>query len=603
MGALAHNARIIALWTKVFPSGARMPTLSTLRVTRPTTEALFKTVLALVLVGVISALSWWTWQDFDGDRREAEARVSAAAMVAKGHAARSLAAIDAVLASVAELAERDGVEGFRSEQQWQRLRHFAARLPETGEIFIVDSAGRQVAATPVYPAPNTDVSDREWFRQLKDGNEAFHIGRALKGRSVHDLFFPVARAIRGGNGSFIGAVQVGVGVNYIAELLRDLDLGPGAALGLYRASDGVVVARHPMTEAMLNETVAALPFFAALEGEAVWTGWVHIDGEDRLLSARRVKNEPIIAAVSMSKDQVYANAWRLVPRRALEVAALCAVLFALTGAAVRQARSEASLRDRKCSFLSRSWYEFTGQTPEAGLGQIALDTIHPDDRAGVRGAFLAANEKRAMFQVEHRVRRHDGAYRWMIGAAAPRFNRDGEFLGYIGSVIDISERKEAELALVERNAQLALAGKAAQVGGWILDVRKDRIQVTEGYVAIYQLPVGTKEISVDQWRATVHPEDIKRLDKRRTRSFGERQRERLSEYRIVSRDGAVRWIESRGFVAYDGSGRPQRIVGVSIDITDRKRAEEGQKQLIAELDHRVKNVLAKVAPQEALAQE
>ena len=61
------------------------------------------------------------------------------------------------------------------------------------------------------------------------------------------------------------------------------------------------------------------------------------------------------------------------------------------------------------------------------------------------------------------------------------------------------------------------------------------------------------------------------------------------------RDGEVRWIESRSFISYDSDGSPQRVIGVNIDITERKRAEEHQRVLVAELDHRVKNVLATVS--------
>jgi signal transduction histidine kinase len=66
------------------------------------------------------------------------------------------------------------------------------------------------------------------------------------------------------------------------------------------------------------------------------------------------------------------------------------------------------------------------------------------------------------------------------------------------------------------------------------------------------------------------------------------------EYRIV-RDGDIRWIESRRFISYGNDGRAQRVIGVNIDVTERKRAEEQQRLLIAELDHRVKNVLATVS--------
>jgi PAS domain S-box-containing protein len=97
-----------------------------------------------------------------------------------------------------------------------------------------------------------------------------------------------------------------------------------------------------------------------------------------------------------------------------------------------------------CTYLGRSWYEFTGQTPENGLGHGWLDATHPDDREAAGAAFRVANERREAFRLEYRLRRKDGVYRWAIDAAAPAFGADGAFAGYIGSVIDITERKQAE---------------------------------------------------------------------------------------------------------------------------------------------------------------
>lgn len=100
-----------------------------------------------------------------------------------------------------------------------------------------------------------------------------------------------------------------------------------------------------------------------------------------------------------------------------------------------------------CTFLNRLWYEFTGQTPETGLGFGWLAAVHPDDAPRAEKIFAAAVESRSPFQIEYRLRRADGSYRWAIDAAAPRLGKNGEFLGYIGSVIDITDRKAAEDAL------------------------------------------------------------------------------------------------------------------------------------------------------------
>ncbi|EIM29073.1 PAS domain-containing sensor histidine kinase [Microvirga lotononidis] len=100
--------------------------------------------------------------------------------------------------------------------------------------------------------------------------------------------------------------------------------------------------------------------------------------------------------------------------------------------------------DGSSSYLSRSWYEFTGQTPETGLGFGWLDAVHPEDRDWSGKVFLEANAKREAFRLEYRLRRVDGTYRWAIDAAAPRFGEDGAFLGYVGSVLDITDRKRIE---------------------------------------------------------------------------------------------------------------------------------------------------------------
>ncbi|WP_114947227.1 PAS domain-containing sensor histidine kinase [Microvirga calopogonii] len=100
--------------------------------------------------------------------------------------------------------------------------------------------------------------------------------------------------------------------------------------------------------------------------------------------------------------------------------------------------------DGRGSYLSRSWYEFTGQTPETGLGFGWLDAVHPEDRDESGRVFQEANAKQQAFRLEYRLRRADGTYRWAIDAAAPRFSEDGAFLGYVGSVLDITDRKEVE---------------------------------------------------------------------------------------------------------------------------------------------------------------
>ena len=103
--------------------------------------------------------------------------------------------------------------------------------------------------------------------------------------------------------------------------------------------------------------------------------------------------------------------------------------------------------DGVCSFLSRGWTQFTGQPEAAGLGFGWLEMVHPDDRGRARVAFRDANARQAGFALEHRLRRSDGGWSWVIDAGRPRLGPEGEFLGFVGSVTDIHDRRMAEDAL------------------------------------------------------------------------------------------------------------------------------------------------------------
>jgi PAS domain S-box-containing protein len=112
------------------------------------------------------------------------------------------------------------------------------------------------------------------------------------------------------------------------------------------------------------------------------------------------------------------------------------------------------------TYLNRQWYAFTGRPPETGLGLGWVQAVHPADRQHAEWSFLAANGNCQAFRLEYRLRRSDGEYRWAIDSAAPRFGPAGEFLGYIGSVIDIHDRRQAEERL-RQSAKMEAIGRLA----------------------------------------------------------------------------------------------------------------------------------------------
>jgi len=103
--------------------------------------------------------------------------------------------------------------------------------------------------------------------------------------------------------------------------------------------------------------------------------------------------------------------------------------------------------DRKCNYFNKPWLDFTGRSLQAELGDGRAEGVHPDDLGRSMQTYAEAFDRRESFELQYRLRRHDGEYRWVLGKGVPRFNSDGTFAGYIGSCIDITERKLAEEAM------------------------------------------------------------------------------------------------------------------------------------------------------------
>jgi len=117
--------------------------------------------------------------------------------------------------------------------------------------------------------------------------------------------------------------------------------------------------------------------------------------------------------------------------------------------------------DKLCTFLNKQWLDFTGRAMEEELGAGWMEGIHPDDYASCLETYITSFDKQEPFEMEYRLRRYDGEYRWLLDHGIPRFSPGSDFLGYVGSCIDIAERKQAE-AEREQLAREQVARAAAE---------------------------------------------------------------------------------------------------------------------------------------------
>lgn len=215
------------------------------------------------------------------------------------------------------------------------------------------------------------------------------------------------------------------------------------------------------------------------------------------------------------------------------------------------------------------------------------DRVHPEDRMRVKQVALRAIDERKDYTVEFRFFHSDGSLRWMEGRGKAVYDADDNPTKVYGIGVDITERKQAEESLRKSQNHLALAQEIGKIGSFEWDLKAGKFIVSEELNALYGANIGNLEGRYDDWLNFVHPEDRKAAEQKLEDVFS--SGDLLYEYRIITSAGEIRWISAIGKVFYNMEGKPERLVGVNMDITERKQAElkllESEKRFRAIFDN------------------
>jgi PAS domain S-box-containing protein len=219
--------------------------------------------------------------------------------------------------------------------------------------------------------------------------------------------------------------------------------------------------------------------------------------------------------------------------------------------------------------------------------------IHPDDQPQVMAAISRAVAAKIAFELEHRVIRIDGTLGWMHSRAIPTLDARGEIVEWFGAARDVTEQKLAEHELRKSEERLRSAVEVGRLGLWDWNVATGEVYWSDEHFRMEGYGVGEVTPSYDAWTARLHPEDRAPTEAalRRAMEAGE---EYVREFRVVHPAGSVRYLYGRGRFFYDAAGQPVRMTGAMIDVTERREWEERQKVLVAELQHRTRNLLGVV---------
>ena len=157
-------------------------------------------------------------------------------------------------------------------------------------------------------------------------------------------------------------------------------------------------------------------------------------------------------------------------------------------------------------FINKRWMEITGQHVNDALGYGWLEMVHPDDREVMGSTFLKAKEAEHVFFGKYRLKQADGDYRWVSDTGSPRIDNDGNYLGYIGGVIDIHDGKTAQEALFLSNERFEAAIEAIEGVMWISDAHGNFIHKQSDWENLTGQTF--EEYRGLGWAKHVHPDDI-----------------------------------------------------------------------------------------------
>jgi PAS domain S-box-containing protein len=245
-------------------------------------------------------------------------------------------------------------------------------------------------------------------------------------------------------------------------------------------------------------------------------------------------------------------------------------------------------------FVNRRWVDYTGMTLEQAIGSGWNQMVHPDDIERVLSKWRTLISEGKPREIESRLRRSDGTYRWFLSRCCPLVDGSGQILGWYGSDTDIHDRKETEERLRQSEAHLQDAQTLGRMGSWVFDISAGTVSGSKELFRIFGRDPGEEQLKKELlsdvrampiFRTSVHPEDLPFVEEFANKARSEPNFGRELEYRIVLPDGSVKYVHSVAHPVLDDSGNVVEHIGTIMDVTERKRAEDALRQAHAELAH------------------
>ena len=230
-----------------------------------------------------------------------------------------------------------------------------------------------------------------------------------------------------------------------------------------------------------------------------------------------------------------------------------------------------ALPDGSVDFISQSWLDYTGFSREQGTGWGWAGAIHPEDFDRVVANWRAALAAGAPVEHELRCRRADGTYHWFLYRGLPLSDDGGNVVKWYGTLMNIDALKETENALQTREHQLLGIIETIPSMLWSTSPTGEETHLSQRFLEYFGAPF---EETVNRgWESFIHPDDLEETAKAFARAINSGE-SYSAIHRLRRADGEYRWHQTRGEPLRDPHGKIIQWYGLSIDIDERKRAED-----------------------------
>jgi PAS domain S-box-containing protein len=231
--------------------------------------------------------------------------------------------------------------------------------------------------------------------------------------------------------------------------------------------------------------------------------------------------------------------------------------------------------DKIRNFFNSAWLNFTGRTELQEYGGGWAASVYPDDLEKSMLIYTEAFDQQKPYNMQYRLRRHDGEYRWISARGVPRFTSNGNFEGFIGACMDIHEQVIYQQKLKEDEERLNIIIEASELGNWELNLETKEVNYSDRYLEILGHNKGEK-LTHQEILKHLHPDDLGI----REAAFKVAYETGILHYesRIIWTDGTVHWIEGKGKVFYNDDNEPVKMIGTVQDITEEKNYQQQLKE-------------------------